>query len=249
MVDPGRAVVLDYCAAVRGILNDDQGGPLHPPSLRMAEALNEVRESLQRDLDEKKGGSRKPIQPIGRMHHERPGRSRGAARANPSYVESRRWLRPSNPGPKIARTQEKFEELIDQFEQTEDPIRHHMATVMISFLAGLFVGEDEYEEIKDNLDLERWFRLPKSHERRIHGRRHAGIRLVLAGPTLVHALDAHAAHPGPFTVADLFRIGRPESRRAKLSAESPQDHEEGTIRRNGRHSLRTWSVIPESPSS
>lgn len=45
--------------------------------------------------------------------------------------------------------QEKFEELIDQFEQTEDPIRHHMATVMISFLAGLFVGEDEYEEIKD----------------------------------------------------------------------------------------------------
>ena len=59
VVDPARAVVLDSCAAVRGILNDDQGGPLHPPSLRMAEALNEVRESLQRDLDEKKGGSRK----------------------------------------------------------------------------------------------------------------------------------------------------------------------------------------------
>jgi hypothetical protein len=53
------AVVLDYCAAVRGILNDDQGGPLHPPGLRMAEALNEVRESIQRNLDEKKGGSRK----------------------------------------------------------------------------------------------------------------------------------------------------------------------------------------------
>jgi hypothetical protein len=52
-------VVLDYCAAVRGILNDDQGGPLHPPGLRMAEALNEVRESIQRNLDEKKGGSRK----------------------------------------------------------------------------------------------------------------------------------------------------------------------------------------------
>jgi hypothetical protein len=53
------AVVLDYCAAVRGILNDDQGGPLHPPGLRMAEALNEVRESIQRNLDEKKRGSRK----------------------------------------------------------------------------------------------------------------------------------------------------------------------------------------------
>jgi hypothetical protein len=56
--DPVGAVVLDYCAAVRGILNDDQGGPLHPPGLRMAEALDEVRESIQRDLDEKKGGSR-----------------------------------------------------------------------------------------------------------------------------------------------------------------------------------------------
>jgi hypothetical protein len=46
--------VLDYCAAVRGILNDDQGGPLHPPGLRMAEALNEVQESIQRNLEAKK---------------------------------------------------------------------------------------------------------------------------------------------------------------------------------------------------
>jgi hypothetical protein len=52
-------VVLDYCAAVRGILNDDQGGPLHPPGLRMAKALNEVRDSIQRSLDEKKGGSQR----------------------------------------------------------------------------------------------------------------------------------------------------------------------------------------------
>jgi hypothetical protein len=79
-----------------------------------------------------------------------------------------------------------------------------MATVMLSFQAGLFVGEGAYEAIKDNLDLARWFRLPKGHERRIHGHRHAGIRLVLEGPTLVHALDAHAAYPGPFAVDDLL---------------------------------------------
>src|SRR6266852_3353606 len=36
-------VVLGYCAAVRGILNDSQGGPLHPPGLRMSEALQDVR--------------------------------------------------------------------------------------------------------------------------------------------------------------------------------------------------------------
>ena len=57
--DPGGSVVLDYCAAVRGILNDDQGGPLHPPGVRMAEALTEVQESIQRNLGAKKGGSRR----------------------------------------------------------------------------------------------------------------------------------------------------------------------------------------------
>jgi hypothetical protein len=59
VVDPAGPVVLDYCAAVRGILNDDQGGPLHPPGLRMAEALNEVQESIQRNLGAKKGGSQR----------------------------------------------------------------------------------------------------------------------------------------------------------------------------------------------
>jgi len=94
--------------------------------------------------------------------------------------------------------------LTDRFQQNEDPIRLHMATVMISFFAGLFVGEGKFEEIKDNLDLERWFRLPKSHERRIHGHRHAGVRIVQDGPTLILALDAHAAHAGPFTVEELL---------------------------------------------
>jgi hypothetical protein len=59
VVDPAGSVVLDYCAAVRGILNDDQGGPLHPPGLRMAGALGEVQESIRRNLGAKKGGSRR----------------------------------------------------------------------------------------------------------------------------------------------------------------------------------------------
>jgi hypothetical protein len=54
----GLDVVLDYCAAVRGIINDSQGGPLRPPGLRMSEALGEVRRSLQRSLLLKKGGTR-----------------------------------------------------------------------------------------------------------------------------------------------------------------------------------------------
>jgi hypothetical protein len=56
VADEVGEVVLGYCAAVRGILNDSQGGPLHPPGLRMREALQDVRDSLDRSLQGKKGG-------------------------------------------------------------------------------------------------------------------------------------------------------------------------------------------------
>jgi hypothetical protein len=52
-------LVLDYCVAVRGILNDNQGGPLHPPGQRMAEALLEVREAIQQNPEAKKGDPRR----------------------------------------------------------------------------------------------------------------------------------------------------------------------------------------------
>jgi hypothetical protein len=128
--------------------------------------------------------------------------------------------------------QEKFAELIDRFEGSQDAIHQHMAKVMISFLAGLFVGGAQVDGIKDNLDLERWFRRPKSHERRIHGHRHAGVRIVQEGPTLVHALDAHVTHPQPFTVEDLlpYRTAREppcqrealERRKVMRKARSPK---------------------------
>ena len=207
VVDPAGSVVLDYCAAVRGILNDDQGGPLHPPGLRMAEAPQRGPGVAPTELGREKRG----------FAEEQLGRLAGCIQGGLDEVKEQQEVireyveviaevaATLEPGTEdITERQEKFEALIDQFEATEDPIRHGMATVMLSFLAGLFVGEEEYEAIRDNLDLERWFRLPKSHERRIHGHRHAGIRLVLDGPTLVHALDAHAAHPGPFTVDDLL---------------------------------------------
>ena len=57
-VTGAHAVVLDYCTAVRGILNSDQGGPVHPPGLRMANSLRHVRESLQRNREAKKGALR-----------------------------------------------------------------------------------------------------------------------------------------------------------------------------------------------
>ena len=176
--DSAGAVVLDYCAAVRGILNDDQGGPLHPPGVRMAEALGEVRASIQRNVDEQKGGSPRSNSaawPAASTAASTP----SGPNTRPSETTSRtsrKSPRPSNPGPRSgAERQETFEGLIDRFERTKDPIHRQMVQVMTSFLAGLFVGEGQFEAIRDNLDLERWFRLPKSHERRIHGHRHAGV--------------------------------------------------------------------------
>jgi len=75
---------------------------------------------------------------------------------------------------------------------------------MTAFCVGLFAGGDEFAEVRDNRDLDRFFRVPKSHERRIHGHRHAGVRIVQEGPTLVLVLDAHSAHPDPFAPHDLM---------------------------------------------
>ena len=103
-----------------------------------------------------------------------------------------------------ARRQSDFDAILARLDGDSDPIHGRMAGLMRSFRAGLFAGGDDLDHVHDNLDLERWFRLPKGHERRIHGHRHAGVRIVQEGPTLVHALDAHHTHPEPFGVDDLL---------------------------------------------
>jgi hypothetical protein len=87
----------------------------------------------------------------------------------------------------------------------EDTICQQMGRVMASFKPGLFAGGGRGDWPQDNLDLERWFRLPKGHERRIHGRCHAGVRIVQEGATMMLALDAHRHHPQPFTEVELRR--------------------------------------------
>jgi hypothetical protein len=100
-----------------------------------------------------------------------------------------------------------------------DPVRVQMAVVMAAFAVGLFAGGDVADLPTDNLELERWFRLPKGHERRIHGHQHAGVRLVQEGATLMLALDAHRSHPEPFRREDLEgyrRARRPPAEAAAL---------------------------------
>jgi len=98
---------------------------------------------------------------------------------------------------------EQFLSLQEAWQSSLDPVHQHFAKIMSSFEPGVFVGSEAAGLQTDNLDLERWFKGPKGHERRIHGHRHAGVRIVRQGPTLMLALDAHVHHEEPCTVDDL----------------------------------------------
>jgi hypothetical protein len=217
--DAAGDVVLDYCAAVRGILNDDQGGPLHPPGLRMAAALDEVQQSLRRNLDANQGGcAERDLGRLARCIDRGLEAVRNEQETIRPYVadiqQVAETLEPS--GGDRTRREAHFLELSAEFESRDDPIHQHMAQLMNSFQPGLFAGPEGADAVQDNLELERWFRLPKGHERRIHGHRHAGVRIVQEGPTMMLALDAHLGHPGPFGIEDLlpYRGARvPESQR------------------------------------
>src|SRR5205807_6103403 len=104
----------------------------------------------------------------------------------------------------VQQRKRRFHRLKRRLKESGDEVRVRMATVMVAFSAGLFCGPEVDQEIRDNLELERWFRLPKGHERRIHGRKHAGVRLVQEGATLMPALDAHKDREGPFKPEDLL---------------------------------------------
>ncbi|GAH39818.1 unnamed protein product, partial [marine sediment metagenome] len=59
---------------------------------------------------------------------------------------------------------------------------------------------------------------PKSHERRIHGHRHAGTRIVQEGPTKTLVLDAHLSHPQPFSPEELIPYRKAEMPEAQKAA-------------------------------
>jgi hypothetical protein len=98
----------------------------------------------------------------------------------------------------------KFKRLKRRFARSNDSVKNSMSETMQSFRASLFVNDDELSMPEDNLDLERWFKKPKGHERKIHGHKHVGIRIVNEGPTLLPTLDAHILQKQPFTYENLL---------------------------------------------
>jgi hypothetical protein len=229
MVNEAREqVVLDYCAVVRGILNDDQGGPLHPPGLRMTEALTEVQESLQRNLELKKPG---PAH--GQLERLAGCIASGLASVAVEQEEVRQQVAEiarieatleQNSGSRQER-RARYEKLQREYQSKEGDFYDHLARLLTSWQPGLFLGPRATkgeEGLADNLELERWFRKPKRHARQIHGRQHAGVRIVQEGPTLVLALDAHDEHPRSFTAEELLPF---------WPTEEPLEQEEALQRR------------------
>jgi len=214
-------IVLDYCVAVRGILNDNHGGPLTPPGWRMAQALEAVHHSLERNLAQ-------PPTPIsGKLQRLDGCLQRGLSIYQREKAPIVHWMTNiqqvaetlnADTG-SLASRRSLFRQLTVQFAEDTNPITIHMSDIMKSFEAGLVVGSDEWEIPGDNLELERWFKKPKGHERKIHGHQHVGLRMVCEGPTLLPALDAHLFQAEPFTSQELLpyvKAQAPESQRKAL---------------------------------
>jgi hypothetical protein len=122
------------------------------------------------------------------------------------------------------------------WQSSTDPVHQHFAKIMSSFEPGVFVGGEAADLPTDNLDLERWFKGPKGHERRIHGHRHAGVRIVRHGPTLLLALDAHVHHEESCTVDDL---------RPYRLADVPQSQQDAVKRGKSMRQARSRKKRPE----
>lgn len=109
------------------------------------------------------------------------------------------------------------------------PRHQQCAQGMSSLQPGGVVGGEAADFPADHVDVARWCKRPKGHERRIHGRRHAGVRIVQPGPPLLLALDAHRHHDGPFTGNDLQPSGH-----SRVPASQQQAVARGKLMRQAR---------------
>jgi hypothetical protein len=219
-------IVLDYCSAVRGILNDNHGGPLRPPGLRMAEALEEVSQSIERNLKLGKTPISSKLKSLNRCIKRGLSIYDKERKKIVRYVKAiQRVMKTLNPETGTSKERSaQFRKIQYQWAslRRKEPVKTHMLLMMQSFQSGLFVGSDDLEIPEDNLDLERWFKTPKGHERNVQGRQHAGMRIVNEGPTLLLALDAHLSQDEPLTCSDLLPY---------IDAEIPKSQRE-SIERN-----------------
>lgn len=151
----------------------------------------------------------------------------------------------------LSERKEEFDVLQALCSVSADESRRRLGGMMLRWAPGLFAGEEEQERQaeagaqlpslpEDNYALERFFRLPKHHARHIHGRRHAGTRIVQRGATQIPALDAHLRHPSPFSAAEL----RPY-RKAPVPPAQKAAQQRATVMRRARSQKQRPHLLAE----
>lgn len=221
----GAKIVLDYCSAVRGILNDNSGGPLQPAGQKMYLALEEIRDSLRKLLALQRKAVIDPW--LARLanyidlgltlyddHKSEVMEGTRLVRLAVSFLESG-----SKP---YKKRKMHFRRLAKQLSKSKESIKITMGKMMLRFCDGLFAGGDDLDFPADNLALERWFKNPKGHSRRITGNLHVGTKSVYEGPTLIPTLDAHLEMENPLTYNDLCKY---------IDAQVPVSEKEATERK------------------
>lgn len=199
-------IISDFCTIIKGILNDNENGPLDPPGLRMANKLCGVRKVIETLLKTKKKGN---------VGHKLELLVAWIDKGLGLYEETRSkvldYLREikrvnqtlSHQHSPSKQRLKSFNKIYERLKNSDDPVKNNIAGFMNRFRDGLFAGGDNLEIPDDNLDLERWFKTPKGHERKINGHKHAGTRIVYEGPILLPTLDAHKSSERQFQVEEL----------------------------------------------
>jgi len=202
----------------------------------MAEALTEVRESLQRNLDlHKQGPAHEQLEQLAKCIDKGLEEVKAEQQAVKEQVQEIQRVAATLDveSGSVEQREKQYKQLQTEYEQKGGDFYGAMAKLMLAWSVGLFlkIALKAGEKMPvDNLDLERWFRNPKGHERRIHGHKHAGVRIVQEGPTLVLALDAHLEHDRPFTAEDLLPYRH---------AQPPKDQQEAMQRRKVMRKARS----------
>jgi hypothetical protein len=199
-------IILDFCTIVKGILNDNENGPLDPPGLRMANKLSGVRTVIETLLKTKKKGN------VGyKLELLATWIDKGLALYEETRTKVLDYLREikrvnqtlSHNHSNCKLRLKSFNKILERLKNSKDPVKENIAGFMKRFKDGLFAGGDNLEIPDDNQDLERWFKTPKGHERKINGHKHAGTRIVYEGPILLPTLDAHKSSERQFRVEEL----------------------------------------------
>jgi hypothetical protein len=109
------------------------------------------------------------------------------------------------------------------------PVHQQCAKLLSRCEPGVLVGGEGGDFPGDHVALARWCKRPTGHERRSHGQRHAGMRIVPQGPTLLWALDAPRHQDGPCTADARQPYGH-----ARVPTRQQQAVERGKLMRKAR---------------